>query len=164
MGLKVPEPETIGFDMTPMIDITFQLIIFFMLTMDMAQQEIEAVVLPTASEAKEDKNPDKERLMVNVVHADLPCAAYDAAKICRDDGHWVVKVRGKVHSFPALTQELYKAALAHPDPENPKISGLPLMVRADERAPFGQVQKVLREAAKQKIWKIEIGAKTQKED
>ena len=46
-----PEIEAVTFDMTPMIDVTFQLIIFFMLSMDMSQLELENLNMPTASEA-----------------------------------------------------------------------------------------------------------------
>lgn len=160
MGLNAPEVgDQLGFDMTPMIDITFQLIIFFMLTMDMSQQEVEAVIMPTASEAKEDKEPDPDRVMVNICHADKGCPEYEGGRVCRTDGHWVIKMRGEVINFKQLNQKLAAAALTKLNVENPNISDRPLMVRADERAPFGQVQKVMREAALNKMWKIEIGAK-----
>jgi biopolymer transport protein ExbD len=40
-----------GFSLTPMIDVTFQLLIFFMLVSDMSQSQIELLTLPIASKA-----------------------------------------------------------------------------------------------------------------
>ncbi len=160
MPLNLPNiDDSIGFDMTPMIDIVFQLILFFMLAMDMSQHEVEAVVLPTASEATEDKDPDKERVIVNVCHEDIACPTYDGGRICRDKGHWVIKLRSKTLSLNALGEELFRYAQSMMDADDANVSNRPVMIRADERAPFAQVQRVLREANKQKMWKIEIGAK-----
>ena len=60
-----PDVENEGFDMTPMIDCTFQLIIFFMLVTDMASLRTEALTLPAASRVIDAKNEDD--LVVNVM-------------------------------------------------------------------------------------------------
>ena len=44
-------PTVVGFNMTPMIDIVFQLIIFFMLVTDMTAHRDDPVRLPAASTA-----------------------------------------------------------------------------------------------------------------
>ena len=55
-------------DMTPMIDIVFQLIIFFMLITDMSQKELETLILPVAITASPDTpDPTEIRPVVNIV-------------------------------------------------------------------------------------------------
>ena len=49
--------EGIGFNMTPMIDVVFQLIIFLMLANDMSRKEIEDLLLPDAVHATENLQP-----------------------------------------------------------------------------------------------------------
>ena len=62
---RLPEPPaTEKFNMTPMIDIVFQLIIFFMLVMDMSSRRNEDLVLPSASTAG--NHPDPREIHVNV--------------------------------------------------------------------------------------------------
>ena len=67
MARKAPEIEEPGsFIMTPMIDVVFQLIIFFMLVLDLSQQKIEPVTLPNADTAKKDKTPDPNEVIINI--------------------------------------------------------------------------------------------------
>ena len=54
---KTNAETTVELDMTPMIDVVFQLIIFFMLLMDMSQDELELLNLPKAETAVADE-PD----------------------------------------------------------------------------------------------------------
>jgi biopolymer transport protein ExbD len=69
-------PEQVTFDMTPMIDCTFQLVIFFMLTLNFANdQQNEMIRLPISELAKPAEKPlespitlqltDKNRVIVN---------------------------------------------------------------------------------------------------
>jgi len=59
-------------NMTPLIDIVFQLIIFFVLTAQFQQLEIEQVVLPM-SIAAEPKDPFQySNVIINVVNPDNP--------------------------------------------------------------------------------------------
>ena len=63
---------TVSMNMTPMIDIVFQLLIFFILTAQFQQLEIEQVVLPM-SIAAEPKDPFQYRnVIINVVNPDNP--------------------------------------------------------------------------------------------
>lgn len=62
----------VSMNMTPMIDIVFQLLIFFILTAQFQQLEIEQVVLPM-SIAAEPKDPFQYRnVIINVVNPDNP--------------------------------------------------------------------------------------------
>lgn len=58
----------VGFNMTPMIDVVFQLIIFFLLSSHLAKQETHlALPLPTAASGRETPDDDKPRITVNVL-------------------------------------------------------------------------------------------------
>lgn len=49
------KPQAVKMDMTPMIDVVFQLIIFFILTMTVTSKNLKDVVLPTALTAVDEK-------------------------------------------------------------------------------------------------------------
>ncbi|HUU89752.1 MAG TPA: biopolymer transporter ExbD [Phycisphaerae bacterium] len=62
----------VSMNMTPLIDIVFQLIIFFLLTSQFQQLAIEQVVLPM-SIAAEPKDPFQYRnVVINIVNPDYP--------------------------------------------------------------------------------------------
>lgn len=58
----------VGFNMTPMIDVVFQLIIFFLLSSHLAKQEKQLPLpLPTAASGAAPVADDRPRLTVNVL-------------------------------------------------------------------------------------------------
>jgi biopolymer transport protein ExbD len=72
MAVKVEQGEETVMNMTPMIDITFNLVIFFMLTLDLSSKEYEALTLPFAYNGVEDKDDTADpvasrKLIVNVL-------------------------------------------------------------------------------------------------
>jgi len=59
----------LAFDMTPMIDVVFQLIIFFMVALSFAKTEVEAkLFLPVAQAAKPPERAEEELFVVNVIN------------------------------------------------------------------------------------------------
>jgi biopolymer transport protein ExbD len=111
------QPEAFG--MTPMIDVTFQLILFFMLVTDMAKQQLEPLRPPSASKAVTGAADDGE-LVVNVM----------------PDGK--VKIAGRTYGDPALEQ-LFESRRWRAE----RGMGYPVVIRADRSAPFEPVQKVM---------------------
>lgn len=161
--------ENVGFNMTPMIDIVFQLIVFLMLATDIAQTDIARVQLPLASEAVDDKEPPKNRLMVNVVHEmpqgeDCPQLRYERGgvikQLCQIPEHWKLKVKNKVMTKGELEKEL--RAFADTDreggPGTQTPSNLPVMIRADAAAQYEYITQIMEAAGRALMWKIEIGA------
>lgn len=158
--------ENVGFDMTPMIDIVFQLIVFLMLATDIAQTDMARVYLPWASEAVEDLQPDKQRLMVNIAHEvpggkDCSQLKYKYGELltpCQIPEHWKIMIKGQ----EVTKEELLKQITIEGDqdrPRGPKTpSERPIMIRADGSAPYELVEKVLEAAGRSLVWKIEIGA------
>ncbi|MHC5079838.1 MAG: ExbD/TolR family protein [Planctomycetota bacterium] len=145
---KKSQGDEMKMNMTPMIDVVFQLIIFFMLVTEMAQADLEMLTLPSASEASPDNNPEKKRITVNL----LPP---EAGGVCR------VKVKGKVMDQKALHRYLKTEAEISRDPDDPRLSTRALLIRADRETTFRWVQFVMQECVKPGvgIWKIQIAVK-----
>lgn len=59
-------------NLTPMIDVVFNLIIFFMVITDMTQQDLEYLYLPKAEQATEDDGEETDRIIVNVINFNHP--------------------------------------------------------------------------------------------
>ena len=63
MALKIETGEDTVMNMTPMIDIVFQLVVFFMLTLDMTNKEYAPLTLPFANQGIEDKEHVSHQVM-----------------------------------------------------------------------------------------------------
>ena len=144
-------------DMTPMIDIVFQLIIFFMLITDMSQKELETLILPVAVTASPDKpDPTEIRPVVNIVSDGsiyvMGELKYDPQN---DDGYLQVK---------AYLQQQARLMPMEPvdedKPGGPKAPGNPLLIRADQSTPFKHIQKVMEMCGLEgiQIWKVQLAA------
>jgi biopolymer transport protein ExbD len=142
--------EHVNPNLIPMIDIMFLLLLFFMLGADMGQRDLEAVTLPKAVQAMEDKGRD--RLTINAHHATASgCTFFQSAGRCDDQAHWRITFRGEDCTDPgklatALAQTSHLGAERR------------VMIRADARAPFGLPQRAMNVCAREGIHKIEVGA------
>lgn len=73
--------QTGHFDMTPMIDMVFLLLIFFLLTSVFSQQQVLDLALPTAAQARPEEKTDVIRLAIQkegrifVEEQEIPLAA-----------------------------------------------------------------------------------------
>jgi biopolymer transport protein ExbD len=149
--IKEPEdPE--GFNLTPMIDVTFQLIIFFMLVTDMAKAQLEPVTLPWASKAEKEKFVDETLLVLNVMK----------------DGK--IKVQGKVlydpkkEEDPKKLEDLLESRRQQKKyqeiPGKDDFVRYPVMIRADRSTEFQHLQRILMVATKHGgVTRIQFGAK-----
>jgi biopolymer transport protein ExbD len=137
--MKIPQnriPGDVGFNMTPMIDIVFQLIIFFLVSSHLAHQEAQMkLALPTARSGEEP--PDDEasrhapRLTINI----------------RPDGQ--TSLGTDVVNADELTERL-KAKL---DGGGSKME---VRIRCDRAAPYRTVEPVLLSCAKANVWNVTI--------
>lgn len=135
------EPE--GFTMTPMIDIVFQLIIFFMLLVDMQRQQLAAVTLPESRYAEEAERAEEHALIVNV----LPDGRYKIGAAIHDRGSIIALFR----------ERRSRSELA--DPADPRYVRYPLIVRCDGSASYENIQWLMMAAAKEGgVAKLRIGA------
>jgi len=150
-----PEPKP---DLTPMIDIVFNLIIFFMIVSELSNLTVEQLQLAYASESQDPKkmksgSTDKV-LQINV----LP------------DG--LIKIRGAGYSddpkmkgaYPSLKEFIEIEAAGYdreePDPSNPNLapSKMRVNIRADKETQFKNVQQVFDACQKNGVYKTSLAA------
>ena len=157
-GRSAPNIET-ALNMTPMIDVVFNLIIFFMVITDMTQQDLEYLILPKAELALEDDGAEAERLVVNVVN---PMSELMRGRI--DPNRPPIFFEGRqVESLDELRALLRRRADPRTHPEKfmidkvtprPPIavvggrplypSRVPLIIRCDQGQIFGWVQALMQ--------------------
>ncbi len=141
-----------GSNLTPMIDVTFQLIIFFMLVTDMASAQIENLKVPSASKAIKEKYDDPQLLVLNVM----------------PDG--TIKSGGKVFWHPKMgddckkLEDLFEARRQNRAYQevagDEKYVKYPLMIRADRSAHFEHVQRILMIATHHGgVTRVHLGAR-----
>ena len=126
--MGAPESEVPELNLTPMIDVVFQLVIFLMMANDIGGRDIAEVALPQAVHSTDFLQADG-RLTVNL----LPGTA---------DGPPSLVFRGESIDLPRLEAELRAVRAARP-------GGLPplLLIRADRTCPWRHVQLVLQACA-----------------
>jgi Biopolymer transport protein len=122
------QPEASGFQIAPMIDIVFLLLIFFLVTWNFARDEMELdVQVPTAKEGKENRRAMGE-VILNV----------------REDGSIVMNRRTMTET--ELEEALVRIAELYPDQA--------VVLRADTNAPYRFVVSVLDICQRAKIWNV----------
>ena len=129
--------------MTPMIDVVFQLIVFFLLVLDLSQRRIEAMTLPEADQSR--RGPaDPNEVVVNV----------------RADG--TISLDGRVLGDEALDAFFANRRSWHRvwfDPAG-NIVTYPVLIRADRSAEWVHVQKVMQIASTRGgVYRVELGAR-----
>jgi biopolymer transport protein ExbD len=139
-------------NMTPMIDVVFLLIIFFMIVTDLTQQELEELVLPKADMAMKDENPPERRIIINInrrghyVHKRKDFGLVDD---CLD------QIRGHLSTIVEFFPR-----------EEDGTSKQPVLIRADKHTEFKYIQKVLQICGEQgiRIYKIELACSVSEDD
>ena len=157
--------EDVSCNLIPMVDIMFLLLLFFMLGADMTQREQADLVLPTASEIKENETvkTDEPTTTVNIQHREGGCPLNASGGYCREQDHWVVVIRGRDVPRETLKDQLKAEADETLEPDIDPIAGVKLsarkvIIRADRAAPYGDINKVIETCSLVGIYKIEVGA------
>lgn len=152
MARKRSEGTEVKMDMTPMIDVVFLMIIFFLIVSDLTQQDLAEIFLPKADQAQEDEMT-KGRMIVNIYgeeqNKDGEIEIKRQAYPTLDDSSAVQALRNY------LAVEVQKGEI---EPDG--TSERPLLVRADKTTQFKHVQKVMRVCGENgiRIYKIELAA------
>jgi biopolymer transport protein ExbD len=156
MAFKRPPQDEAKLNLTPMIDMTFLLVVFFMLTIDLTQKEFVPVDLPFARSGVEDKeNKEIPRLTVNL--------------LARGD----IKFKGNTYKLAtgspaeqrgalvALRNELQRLTAAQEFREADKSSMIPVMIHGDRNARWQYVQWIMQVCAEPTIgvYKIQFAVK-----
>jgi len=122
-------PE-IAMNMTPMIDVVFLLIIFFLVSSHLARQETQLELdLPSAASADEATDNQRPRVTINV----------------RADGETLLA--GSPTPIDQLTQRLsYEQTQSE--------EGVEVRIRSDRTATYSTVEPILVACAKAGVWKV----------
>jgi biopolymer transport protein ExbD len=122
--------QPVALNMTPMIDVVFQLIIFFLVSSHLARQETQlALDLPTAASGRQASVESRPRLTVNVLA----------------DG------RVMLGSTEAPRDQIARRLQF----ERRRTEGdLEVRIRADRSVPYGTVEPILLACAKSGIWNV----------
>ena len=129
----------VGFNMTPMIDVVFQLIIFFLLSSHLAKQENELPLpLPGAASGKPQPVDDRPRLTVNVLA----------------DG--MLMVNNRPIGPADLLELLRERRAAHGD-------ALEVRIRGDRGVAYGLFEPVMLACVKAGIWNVAYAVQARKE-
>jgi biopolymer transport protein ExbD len=131
--MRVPshlDSGEVGINMTPMIDVVFQLIIFFLVSGHLAKQEVHLELpLPTAESGQDPAAEERPRATINVL------------------ANGALLMSGK----PVLVE-----ALAARFAEERAAAGgdLEVRIRSDRAVPYEHVEPILLSAARAGIWNV----------
>jgi hypothetical protein len=146
---KVPEQEDLEINMTPMIDVVFNLIIFFMLVADLSKKDLEIMTLPWSDSAIADQGDEELRVIINIVkNLERP----DGTRIKKDD--WKptdgvnIMLKGKQYRLGPLTDILLSFANRERDMDHPMApSEVYALIRCDREIRWREVQWVMQACA-----------------
>lgn len=138
MGRRKPSMPDMAMDMTPMIDIVFQLIIFFVVTADMANQAAETQVrMALAPHGAIEEQKDPRTVTVDV----------------EKDGKIVIMKM-------ALSPEQLYAILVKA--RNESGQSTPVVIRGDYAADHESIRRVMDVCGRAGLWKIRFAALKEK--
>jgi len=131
--MRAPQHKTMrkyGFNMTPMIDVVFLLIIFFLVTSHLAKQETNLELeLPVAKSADDDLDTQTPRITINI----------------KPDGSmWMA---GRPISRERLVERL-EAAKAD------KGNGIEVRIRASRSVPYSNVEPIMLACIQSGVWNV----------
>ena len=138
---RVKESEM---NMTPMIDVVFLLITFFMVVTEITRQDdIEDLQLPDVRAAIPDETADPQRLIINIAADGTVYIGGKPYDITRDPG--ASTVRGKL-SFEATLSRTDTGA-----------ANRVVLVRSDRRVKFQYVKRIMEMCVREGIWRLAFG-------
>lgn len=167
MNLAKHDAETdMDMDMTPMIDVVFLLIIFFMVITDLTQQDLEDLDLPMAAHAHPDTpDPEEFRPILNIPFTGemiYKKKTYFAPETHTGTDKWSdLRTQLKVFAdlMKAKDRKIGKVPAGSPPNQ-------PLLIRADMTTEFKWVQLAMEQCAQPtiQIWMIDLAVSTPEEN
>ncbi len=132
-------------DLTPMIDVVFQLIIFFMIVTDMTSADYVSLTLPQARNAQKPDGSEKDFIVVNIQKE-------------KEGGRNIFRIRGaKLPTYKDLAKVIEIEAAAARKPGQ-KLSDLKVIIRCDQDVEYKYVQDVFKACSMNKVWKVAVAA------
>jgi biopolymer transport protein ExbD len=131
--MRVPDHARggdLGFNMTPMIDVVFLLIIFFLVSSHLAKQEVQMPLpLPTAISGAPPAETAPRRVTINLL----------------GDGR--LMLAGKPIESGELQQRLAAARVE-------SGTDVEVRIRSDRQVPYRDVEKILLACARAGVWNV----------
>ncbi len=133
--------EEAAVDLTPMIDVVFQLIIFFVVTVNLDQKAVmESIRLPPSKNSREEPKKDPRQVTIQVDEK---------------GGFFIGSSRLPLRQLKIVLRNTYKTA----------GKDVPMLIRGDERAPHKHIRKAMDACAGAGFYKIKFaGMKRAAED
>lgn len=150
-------PARPSFNVTPLIDVTFLLIIFFMVISNFITQESVNMIVPELDEPKVRRFEQMNRVVVNIAPLE-----YDRTERRDDHLSWsgqpqYVKIGAKYYGMDAMDQvtaELTEAAASTTDAQG--NSQMEVVLRADSALHYRWVQPVMKAITAAGIGKVHL--------
>lgn len=125
---------SVGFNMTPMIDVVFLLIIFFLVSSHLARQETQlALDLPQAASGRRAEEDEVRRVVVNVLG--------------EQDSKGRIQVGGKLLSADELSAMIAFESRKSDEP-------LEVRIRSDRRVRYRMIEPILVACARARVWNV----------
>ena len=122
----------VGFNMTPLIDVVFQLIIFFLVSSHLAKQEVQLELpLPTAVSGQEPVEVDVPRVTINVIAEDQ------------------LTLNGRTVAVGELRERL--EAIRRDEGEDVEVR-----IRSARDVPYRQIEPILLACARAGVWNVKF--------
>jgi len=156
-----PGRGAIGLNMTPMIDVVFLLIIFFLVSSHLARQEVELQLdLPEAGTGERPAEDDTRRVIVNVLPPAEPWgrlmgggAAAPPEELRRQIGFpWTGPGARLMVGGRAMRPDELASLIAF---EARQTEGpLEVRIRTDRRAPYRLIEPIMLACADAGVWRV----------
>lgn len=161
MRFKPPEPNVAEIDMTPLIDIVFQLIAFFMVVTNFEQtQADERVILPKDQLAVPPATARENELVINIGFDRYP-PKHPRAGEKEDPEPWVYYNDQKIRVEDFEPQLVSECQIFQDQQKD--INNITLVIRADAEVPMGKVQKIIELAQKKTVGFVKFAIKARQE-
>jgi biopolymer transport protein ExbD len=135
MGLARNEMQEGKSDLTPMIDVVFQLLIFMMLITSISS--LKDVELPVASMAQPDEKPPKDRLVIDILKDKV-----------EGSHRGIYNISSQTYSprelITRLRSEANKNRSAEKLPNGESRSETSILIRCDRRVYFEDFERILK--------------------
>ena len=146
MRIKSPGPTTVDIDMTPMIDIVFQLLSFFTFILNFeANEQDERILLPSS------------------VLARPPEAAAEIPITLQLTRQGTVLAGNQVFANPAAVRPLLANERYVLESQGKSVANATVVIRAHKDAQTGEVQELIKIAQQERFEKFTLRAQEQRQ-
>lgn len=148
--------QSVEVDMTPMIDCVFLLMIFFVLVIDLSQQNLEDLILPEAKYQQPDDKPPDIRPIINILQNGM---------IIYKGKPWYDPMRDGTNytGIQDLLQYFKQSIKLNTEPKTVGATTInlvndPVLIRADKWTEWHYVGEVMKQCSQPKaaFWKLEL--------